>query len=505
MSEGRFFPLNYETFLPILYYFPSPLYCQMVRLFFIWLSLIITAWLITLITKNLKVSLLFILLAPSLWSMRYLSHSDPLASYGAELSLLTIFMMLTLCFFIKFVEHKKWAWLLLSILVYCLALMIYEPGIVTFFCIVILAWFYTDTLKKFCVCILPYVLITLIYLAACMVIRHHLNVLYGGVAIAKFDTRGLMTFVYELIAPFPLSYGILHGHFFKIVTFWSFFNVPYLIVCLVVLAPLSYVIFNRLTQNLVLGQKYRRLLIALAIPLCVVPAILIGITAKYQDILGWGLAYLPVYVQYMGATFLLIVLLAPLKRLWRHAAAFIFSLIICLSFIFNWYSVRIENNRFQDPRALEIMALQNGILKNISNNATIMSKDHWTQPAFFLQYGGVHLSTIPLNNGQTITPDQFRQMSRSLFFLWSDNINYSSNGTVLLGKVKNLNFKMVNNSPQLSGIVLDNADIFSSFDHAQALHHLNAPQYIRVDWSCPPHVDIPCFSIDYQTQKSILN
>lgn len=529
LAQGRIFPLSYFTLLPPLYYFPNPFAYQWVRVAFIWLSYISVAWFIRLITKNSKAAWLFLLLAPAWWSIR--EASDALDSYGLQLSILSIWVALSLCCFVKFVEQKKWGWYGFSILLYGLALLTYEPGMVAFFCLVILAWLHKASKKQFLIRILPYVILSIVYVTAYILVQKHDPHLYGGVKVGSVGLSTVMTFLYELTAAFPLDYGIFYGHFFEAKVFLAFFKKPYLVACLILLAFSSYFALRSLLAGFALSKQDRLTLVALGMPLCIFPALLMAASAKYTHILTWGLAYLPIYVQYIGMSLFLLAWLSKLKISWHPVVCFVLSLIVCLSLIFNTYAVNAENNRFQNPRDLAIDAIQHGILNGLPQNAAIIAEDHWFQPAFFLQYGGRSFYTMPLNHRQTITPglptadhtlsgkqhtvNGWTSLThpellspnvppQPIYFLWSNSLPDSKDGTVILGRVRELDFKMIHNTLMLHHMTLVGTWYFTSLGPTKTLNYNNTPQNIQVKWSCGRHIDIPCFAFQSPGAARIL-
>ena len=80
LGSGRLFPITAFTQVLASYYFSTPLAYQTLHVIAIWLSVISMAWLVQLITKNMSISLFFILLFPVYWSMR--NMADALLSFS---------------------------------------------------------------------------------------------------------------------------------------------------------------------------------------------------------------------------------------------------------------------------------------------------------------------------------------------------------------------------------------------------------------------------------------
>lgn len=487
LGNGRIFPLGFFLQYPSFYIlYKSAVLYQTARLVFIGLSLITTAWLLKLTIKNIKVSFLFLFLVPALWSIRDIS--DPLTSYSIFLSALTIFIMFSLCCFVKFNENKKVFWLSLSLLAYACALLTYELGVITFFCVLIIAWFNRITRKNFFLAILPHAIISALYLTACFIARHYAIGSYDGTTLGYFNKNALLTFIYQLTASLPLNYGIFSGHCFKLAVFASFFQSPFSIIHIIILFCISFFALNKLLLSLILDRTQRLFLLSLGLTLNIIPALLIASTIKYQNILAWGLGYLPVYIQYIGTAFIFLSFLSQKKRNFRIIFSLLFSIITCLTLIFNTAVVKKENLIWQDGRDLEISAIQHGLFNNLPPEAIIISKDQWATPAFYQQYGGIRNTSIILIDSSQLAHVALKP---PLFFMKYDQEPYAKDGQVLFGQITDLSFQSINGSSQLTGLTIANPTIFSKQGNETSLTHSTHNQPMQVTWLCFRKIEPP--------------
>jgi len=543
-GAGRLYPLSFFLQYPFFYLFKTPIVYQAARLVFISLSLISSAWLIQLIFRNIKISLFFLLIIPALWSIR--AMSDPLTSYAILLPALTLFVMLSLSGFIKSLESKnhQTAWLVFSLIAYFCAVMTYELGIVTFFCILLIARLYSTSSKNYFLKILPHLVLTLLYAMAYLTAHHYATGEYNGTTLGHLDLNTLLTFLYQLTASLPLNYGIFSGHCFKPIVFTLFLSTPFAIIKVSALFIIAFFGFYSLFPSLNFTKRQRVFLLQLGIVLNVIPALLIASTIKYQAILAWGLGYLPVYIQYLGTACIGLSLLGCIntsmpdttkKRNLKLILACLFAVVACLSLIFNTVIVKRENLSWQDGRSLEVQAINAGLLSTLPTNAILVSKDQWTTPAFYLQYGNIKNQSIILINTKQILPRSqtndtqhllgnypfpgikkpyhivgtlskstqgFRlsnprlvsaKKTSPLFFMKYTQIPYALDGTgsVSLGKITQLDFSLIGTKPQLTGLTVSDPKIFAAKGSQSEFYSGMNPQNINISWHCFRKFDLP--------------
>ena len=515
LIQGRIL-FCYLFTLPLFYYCHTALTYQIVRVIVIWLSVISGAWLVQLITKNTKLGLFFVLLFPVFWTISYISNA--LVSYGLQLQLPALGTMLMLCCFIQWFEKKKLYWLGLSLFAYVLAISGYELGLIAFPSILILAWLRKQTKKQFCLQILPFVVVSFIYFIAYFFVRHYADIVYGGgysgVALARFNFHQIMTFIFQLTAALPLTYGILHGHYFKVVLLAPFFKDPVYLGLLIILFCAAGLAFYQLCKSLQLNKKQSHTLIALGLPLWSIPALLIGLSEKYQTWLTWGMGYTSLYVQYFGMTLLLLCLLNKIKK-YPIILSCLFSLILCVSLLFNLIMVQYMNDQFKYSRDLEVQAIHAGILSSLPPNSWIMTKDRWAEKLYNLQGAGAPVSAVELKSFGDLSefymqeaglplrvaqlfpwqPD-FKAPAEPLYFLRENHIHGTDEGTVILGKVEKLDYTQVKGQSMLSRIMLIDVVEFSSLGQKHKLIQLAGPQNIGVSWVFVPFFGGPTFSPD---------
>lgn len=401
-GSGRLNSVSLISTYALFHNFPNVVDYQIVRVIFIWLSIFSFAWLIKLITKQTNVALLFLFLVPVFWSTR--DFFDPLTSYALVLPLTGIFCALALVFFIKYIEKQNRYSLYFSLLCYLCALFTYEISVLVLFSVVFLAWIYVR--RNFFLAIIPYLILSLAYLICSFVLHLSSDHVYDGIKLgvpSKFFT----TFWYQLTATFPLSYRFMAREPFVntsdlvhqfIADPWRIFLMVYLFVAVVMC-------FSFLTLRLTLQNNSRKSLFFLGLCALFIPAFLVGMSQKYQDILRMGVGYLPLYIQSFGLACLVLVLLEKIKnRAVIVLVAIVFGLTINFSLMLNSFVVNKLNEGMKLPRLLEESAIQHGIMANVPAEIILFEKPApWHAPEFYMQHAHVRaaiiskLSEIPSN------------------------------------------------------------------------------------------------------------
>lgn len=435
IANGRLFPMAILVSYPFFYFFNTPFSYHVIQICCIWLSFFSVAWLIKLITKQMQAALLFLLLIPAFWSIRD-SH-DPLTSYALLLPSVTLFITLSLVFFIKYIETPRMRWQLASLFFYISGLLTYEIGIVTFPAVILLTLLYPPSCwQRISIKILPYLATTLIYLLINFLIRYHSSFLYDGIGVG---TLALFprTFAIQLTASLPLSYWFMKnslGHMISILLnrdsseWW-------------IVASIFFISFSGcfyLIRQLSLTSKQKWILTLLGLAFMIVPSILIGTSQKYQQWLTWGIGYLPVYLQYIGIALICIPIAAwthslPLRMLY----ASLFSVLSCMAFLLNTSIVQIKNEVFLAPRSLVEKALQHGVLSGVPpSSILVVNNDGWNTPYFYMQNANVRVKL------EKISEENISKVNgnKGKYYLSYKRVPNKVKGEVV---VKNSHFKVI--------------------------------------------------------------
>lgn len=405
IESGRFFPFSVLIGYPFYYLFPTIFVYQLARVIVIWLSLISVAWLVKLLSKQIEAAFLVLFMLPMFWSIR--NYHDPLTSFTIMLSCVTLFSILTLCFFIKAIETQKKYYTFLSLLCYALALTTYEIGVTAFFALAVLVWIRSGSIKKFIFYMMPYGFVTTIYLIIVICLHHSdTHGVYEGIKFGSL--MGLWhALPDQLISGLPLSYWLFAPkRYFALPLLSPYFSIGSQVLPALVLAFISLWPIYFLLKKISFQKKAQLTLLSIGAVFVFFPAFIISLSKRYQTEIHFGVGYLPVYMEYVGFAIILFAMFNYLNAVkWTHyktaisfTLASLFSLMIGFSFFLNHYTVRVENNWEQNPRELVEYAVKAGLLSDLPSSVAFAKvDDRWIAPEFFMQLAGLKASVIELN------------------------------------------------------------------------------------------------------------
>ncbi len=463
-SDGRLFPADIYIRYPFHMLFPSQATYQWMRIIFIWISVLSAAWLVQAITRNLKATLFFLFALPLFWTIR--AYHDPLTSFDTRLAQVLFGSCLMLVGYFKFKETKNYFWTFLALISYAFALLTYEIGIIGLVPLVLIAWIDKKSFFEFLKSIFPYVIVTFMYLGAISFLRHHSTAVYSGISFGPLSLFP-KTFLKQFIAGIPMTYWALSFRPMFSPAFFHFSLLPNLL-NLAIVGFISYHAFRHLIGQLSFNQKQGAYLLIIGLCFVLIPSILMGFSKRYQLEIPWGMGYLPVYLQYPGMCFLLMVGVSQIKsERWQRYSVILLTFLTIFTLATNFSTVRDENNEWQRPRELVAAALQNGLFSNLPPHTIIVRKkegpDAWHDPAFYWQYSGKKLDILTINNhSQFHTRDLSSQEN---FLLVDDIVENTNQGYVLLSKIHQLHYGKVYGKRVITSFTVENPKLFWAADN----------------------------------------
>ncbi len=304
-------------------------------------------------------------------------YHDPLNSYYGLMQVLFMELMLALFFFLKFLRSGRSAPRLLALLFFVIGLMSYEmffPLTALFLLLAPVERKHLGNALKAC---LPQILAALLLFALSMFLRMRnitAETAYAGTTFGLDLPTILRTFVYQVTAAFPLSYRLAYydaGLFGVLIPWGELFNTSLAQFLqgirwqdLLAVCAMTAVLRGASAQK----PRFSRMTLCFGLLLWLLPGLVISMSAKYQNELVPGLAYIPVYFSYFGAALLLYELAAGLITLTNGNAVTrsVVSAAACVCLL-----IGLQDNRgiasrlegiFAYPRQAGEYSLQAGIL-----------------------------------------------------------------------------------------------------------------------------------------------
>ena len=486
-AYGRFVPVSIFTLTLIFYYFHNIFLYKAIILLLIIINTLLFGLFTKKIFKDSYVSYLFMLGIPLFFQFRL--YHDPILSFAGQLQFFFCYLFGSLIFLQYYLETGNKTTLIASLVLFNVSLYSYEisaPLTLLYFIII-----YEEkrnlaiSLRKSLPFIYSLLIAIFINLLFRFIIKSQSLPEYGGITIHFNIGLIIRTLFMQIYSALPLSYFLTNpSHLFN-------HNILILLKQLNDKDIFLLVIFNILTFNLakrinIANLNWRK---SLSIGLCllILPAIPIALSAKYQQEFnwygGWGIGYIPVYIQYYGALMVLAVIIILINKLIKSknkiTAPLILSMGMSLIIIINLHTNRAVVDKanidlYYGRETLE-KALDNNILKDIPENSTILVKyDYkynpypsyvfnglrgwiagydWDNKYFFYLHSKKRVNVVhninQLDNTKNKNQlDELDFVNKNIFFLeiksyheYFDNRN--KEGYVVLGK---LNYVQINNT-----------------------------------------------------------
>jgi hypothetical protein len=313
----------------------------------------------------------------------------------------------------------------------------------------------------------------------------------GGAYVPNFDLKTyLLTLAKQTSAAFPLSYYLIlnglsakafhnfHNSFVYLKDSFSFGHVFIIF---------GYFLLSRKYLEELAHLKNRpnmKYVLSLGISLLILPGALISLSPKYQyqNYIGWGTGYLPVYLSYFGLVMLSLALLFSIYRLkfiqshrkFASALSIIISLFFCcigtINYTHNNIVVDGLNGTWSYPREVLENGIKNGLFNIVPEKAYLIvdSNYPWDQPPFYRMHYNKKLSHVgPKGNHMGSLPQntQARKIEEYSVYHFHPNSNvfylyYKSHskeyGYVVLTRVNDL----IGNNQTLLGVTSETVYVY---------------------------------------------
>jgi len=335
------------------------------------------------LTNSIIVFLLSFLVTPLFFQFR--RSPDPVTSFAFLVPLTLLYLTSSLIFLKEYFKNKKNVFFILSLFFYLLMLlMFYEIAYVFFPIAIYLIYFHKKKLLPTLKFSLPYIILSLIFIAIYFYVLIHATVgTYNGSTMNLNIRLIILAFLKQVSASLPLSYFFVFKPQFFHINFLDYFYAAILAITSFVLL-ISYKLKK---QTLFLFFSIGFLLVFLS-------TIPISLSKRYQSEVAWGIGHLPVYIAYFGSASILIgimsLIISKLKNnLLKTSFILFISVIIGIIGFLNLQNNKIVvedlNNIFKYPRDLVKNSLQSKLASNIPENSTIISlnKLYWDNSAFY--------------------------------------------------------------------------------------------------------------------------
>lgn len=398
LAAGRFYPLGLAATYLTWDLAPTLVANRLVQAALVTSNVLAGAWLVRRLTGSGPLAAIFCGLMPALFQIR-VPH-DPMASFSPLLQLVLLLILGTVLSFQRALAGPGRPWLLLlSLLLYAAALATYEVALTTLPLLALVAAFHHGRRVRAALAALAAPgLLTAGYLAYSVYLKSHSAGPYAGTTM-KAGARALTATLMQATGALPLSYLIADPQQYFRDADWGEGEGLFLATLLFATnaAGLAALLARCRPR---LSRAALTLLLGLTLFLC--PAVLIGLSSRYQEELRWGWAYLPVYAQIFGVGIAVAVILGAVSGLLGRNGARRAQVAFCVlsgmlwgglaagSFLVNRQIVEFQNGFWKYPRLLEETAARNGFFDEVPAGSLILRDPAtpWESPDFTRQHAG---------------------------------------------------------------------------------------------------------------------
>ena len=404
-QAGRIFPFMW-IYLHGLYSITQDLVLiKVVTLLIISLDLFLFFKIVKSLTKNEDFSYLCTFILPLFFQFRW--FHDPILSFTFLMPMMCLFFFSSTLYLIAYLKNGKRYFLVLSTLIYLLALLTYE--ITYSFLFVYIGIILFNVERKRGVKFILYVgFLTLIHIASSkylvnLRIAEHGVSTYPGSLFNLDIMKAIEAFYIQLTATIPLSWKFAFAPFHQKFYHISLEN----IVIYSVFATLFSKAISRFDYSLI-DKKNLYKCMAFSFFAFTGPALAMALSGHQQELLdaGFGYAYTPVFIQYFGLAVFTIMLLLFIKNKFPNYKKIVFLFIWLLIFSIgtitreeNILIVEKSNQFYKYPRDILGASLDEGLLDGITEEDLILRfmrypSDYYT---FYNQKTGKNLNVCGFN------------------------------------------------------------------------------------------------------------
>jgi len=346
-------------------------------------------------------------------------YDDATIGYYMFIQTLVIYLSISLKLMKKYRDTGRKGYMWLSVILYLLSLLTYEVSYPMVLAYPAAAYYLFDSadkdrIKKTVKASIPFFSAAVSCLAVYIYFSINAVNSYDGINFNPGIGKIAITSIKQTAAALPgfsgffLSANVKFGSFLNgIISGITFRDIT---TALIFAYLLPVLVMNRERVNLRLpGTKF---LICLSFLLIACPAIIIGMSKKYQQNLKWGEGYLTVYIIRFGLILLFFLLYEFISgHIKRNAVKLLFITLTILLIQFLHLFVMQENrkvlqykNQTSYLRLVAENAIDAGLLKNIPEQSIILLGNIWydypsfTRDSIFSKYCGVRVTTDTIRN-----------------------------------------------------------------------------------------------------------
>lgn len=470
MSQGRIFPLTNLSFTFFYFLYDNILIYKFLNIFVISFCLIYFYKNLHIYLKDSNLSFVAVIIALSSFQFR-LWH-DPIQGFHILLPLTTLFFLLSIYYFQKYLAYENQKDLRTSFIFFVIMILHYE---VTYALIFVYPILYFNSKKTFSN--IYFVLKNYIYFFGSLIVITlgiRINNLFSEKNVYSSLDLGnpigtIKAFLIQYSSALPLSY--IYRTKQKLI---KNFTEAYDVILLLFVFYLLYIFTKKILKSDLRFDLKNLFIISLIISAG--PALISAVTGHKNELLaiGYGFGYLPVFIQYFGISIMLIIIFVTFLKVLKikylqQIFCFLFSLALTLvlyvNILSNRYVIEEANKTYKYPRVLLEASLKKGLFDNLIDDTVIIRKMRYAhdwmwfhatyskkvfdlcEPKSLFAAGNYCLSKKyyfkELFENKDLLKDKLLDVSEKNIYSYSYNFDLSGKdiGQVFLAKVEKIQFK----------------------------------------------------------------
>lgn len=301
VNQGRFFPLAWYVY-GFFYIFSDVFYYKIYLISITVLSVLTFSWMVYTLSSDKRLSLLVLVITPIFFQFRF--YHDAFLSFHGLIQLVSIYLFVSIGFLKLYLNKQKYFYLIVSMLFWLISLLTYEITYTFILMFILIAW----GQRNFYKIISLYLTALLSVFLVTMWFRFNAPSTLSAYT-PNFDVMLIIkTWIMQTVSVLPSSYYIVARPDSILISRLTFLT-------LVLFAFVSSLILNMATNKNTSSFRLHNNLIPLGVALITLPGFLISFSPKYQVEVGFGIAYLPIFIAYFGLSLIVAVYVTKIKMI----------------------------------------------------------------------------------------------------------------------------------------------------------------------------------------------
>ncbi len=409
VHSGRWYPLMIYYY-PVFCFLNEYLY-KCAEVLFVLANIGLFAYFVRLMTSSASLGLMAALLPPLFIQFR--CYHDPIMSYYFLMQVEFSLILTSLILLTFYLRKSRAMFLTLSLTAWTCCLLVYEAFYAFWMMHAVVAYlhFGKGSLKRVIKITLPFFLLAVSNMLITLYVRAEFAPRYPGINLNFSISAWFLAFLKQASAALPLSYFIS----VETLSYWAevaraYFATDLVIMCIAWAILWCLISDNFLERNGDRDKSTVKALVLLGTGFWLLPALLVTLSAKYQQELKWGLGYLPVYVSGFGVMMLVLALIMIIYRAVQRsyprlrtatmvAVAALGVFVAGINYNSNRMVIQKYNFGEHYHRKLIENALHGDLMRFVPEGSYVICGApvrSWDTPAFFRMHSGLTLQVAQL-------------------------------------------------------------------------------------------------------------